>query len=88
MDLDNRWKRTRVRFNLEGEHMAALVFAEVFKEMDSGEFMYILVQDKRNGVVITVVDNWSRFCCRGWQGGSAEGRDVFSSLLGTGRSKS
>lgn len=87
-DPDDGSKRTRVRFNLEGEHGAALVFAEVSKEMGSGEFVYILVQDKRNGAVITVVDNRSSLLAQRMAGGSAEGRDVFSSLLGTGGSKS
>lgn len=59
-DPDDGSKRTRVRFNLEGSHGAsAFVFAEVSKDMASGEFVYILVQDKRNGMVINVVDNRS-----------------------------
>lgn len=33
-------KRTRVRFNLEGPHGKAFVFAEVSSEMSSGEFVY------------------------------------------------
>jgi import inner membrane translocase subunit TIM21 len=32
--------RTRVRFNLEGPHGQAFVFAEVSKQMASGEFVY------------------------------------------------
>lgn len=77
-------KRTRVRFNLEGQYGAAFVFAEVSDSMPSGEFVYILVQDKRNGAVITVVDNRSMLLARKMAGGSDEGRDVFARLLGTG----
>lgn len=77
-------KRTRVRFNLEGQYGAAFVFAEVSDSMASGEFVYILVQDKRNGAVITVVDNRSMLLARKMAGGSDEGRDVFARLLGTG----
>lgn len=77
-------KRTRVRFNLEGQYGAAFVFAEVSDSMASGEFVYILVQDKRNGAVITVVDNRSMLLARKMAGGSDEGRDVFARLLGSG----
>ena len=83
MDTDGS-KRTRVRFNLEGQYGAAFVFAEVSDSMASGEFVYILVQDKRNGAVITVVDNRSMLLARKMAGGSDEGRDVFARLLGTG----
>jgi import inner membrane translocase subunit TIM21 len=79
-------KRTRVRFNLEGQYGAAFAFAEVSDSMPSGEFVYILVQDKRNGTVITVVDNRSMLLARKMAGGSDEGRDVFARLLGTGSS--
>ncbi|KAL3772621.1 hypothetical protein ACHAW5_006519 [Stephanodiscus triporus] len=77
-------KRTRVRFNLEGQYGSAFVFAEVSDSMPSGEFVYVLVQDKRNGAVITVVDNRSMLLARKMAGGSDEGRDVFARLLGTG----
>lgn len=85
-DPDDGSKRTRVRFNLEGPYGAAFVFAEVSKEMPSGEFVYILVQDKRNGSVITVQDNRSRLLAERMAGGSQQGRDVFSNLLGGGKS--
>ena len=35
-------------FNLEGAYGSAFVFAEVSKEMPSGEFVHILFQDKWN----------------------------------------
>ena len=54
---EDQSKRTRVRYNLEGQYGKAFVFAEVSNAMDSGEFVYILVQDKQSGRVFTVVDN-------------------------------
>jgi len=47
--------RTRIRYNLEGPKGRAFVFAEVAKTYDG--FVYILVQDKATGQVITVEDN-------------------------------
>mmetsp|Transcript_35162 Transcript_35162/g.75017 ORF Transcript_35162/g.75017 Transcript_35162/m.75017 type:complete len:290 (+) Transcript_35162:143-1012(+) len=84
VDQEDGSKRTRVRFNLEGPYGAAFVFAEVSKDMPSGEFVYILVQDKRNGAVITVRDNRSALLAKRMAGGSAEGQNVFSNLLGGG----
>ncbi|KAL3762478.1 hypothetical protein ACHAWU_008181 [Discostella pseudostelligera] len=83
-DPDDGSQRTRVRFNLEGAYGSAFVFAEVSKDMPSGEFVYILVQDKRNGAVITVQDNRSALLAKRLAGGSQEGQDVFSRLLGGG----
>jgi len=51
--------RTRIRFNLEGKFGTAFVFVEVSSKMKSGEFVYILVQDKRNGHVLNIIDNRS-----------------------------
>ncbi|KAL7444138.1 hypothetical protein ACHAXH_008642 [Discostella pseudostelligera] len=85
-DPDDGSQRTRVRFNLEGAYGSAFVFAEVSKDMPSGEFVYILVQDKRNGAVITVQDNRSALLAKRLAGGSQEGQDVFSRLLGGGGS--
>ena len=84
-DPDDNSKRVRVRFNLEGQYGNAFVFAEVSKEMKSGEFVYILVQDKRNGAVITVEDNRSALLAKRLAGGSSEGQDVFANLLGGGK---
>ena len=87
-DPDDGSQRTRVRFNLEGNAYnggaQAFVFAEVSNNMPSGEFVYILVQDKRNGAVITVQDNRSALLAKRLAGGSQEGQDVFSRLLGGG----
>jgi len=81
---DDGSKRTRVRFNLEGPYASAFVFAEVSSEMKSGEFVYILVQDKRNGAVITVQDNRAALLAKQLAGQSEEGQNVFSNLLGGG----
>eukprot|EP00550_Attheya_septentrionalis_P000304 CAMPEP_0198292348 /NCGR_PEP_ID=MMETSP1449-20131203/11813_1 /TAXON_ID=420275 /ORGANISM="Attheya septentrionalis, Strain CCMP2084" /LENGTH=239 /DNA_ID=CAMNT_0043991339 /DNA_START=98 /DNA_END=817 /DNA_ORIENTATION=- len=78
-------KRVRVRFNLEGQQGKAFVFAEVSKSMPSGEFVYVLVQDKNNGRVITVVDNRSSLLAQRMAGGSKEGMEAFANLLGGGK---
>jgi import inner membrane translocase subunit TIM21 len=54
-------KRSRVRYNIEGHDGQALgfVFAEVSNSMPSGEFVYVMVQNKRGGAVSTLVDNRS-----------------------------
>ena len=82
---DDGSKRTRVRFNLDGPYGQAFVFAEVSNDMPSGEFVYILVQDKRNGQVITVQDNRSSLLAKRLAGGSQDGQDVFAQLLGGGK---
>ena len=69
-------KRTRVRYNLEGPHGAAFVFAEVSSAMKSGEFVYILVQDKQTGRVITVVDNRAAMTAQRLAGGNKETADA------------
>ena len=40
VDQEDGSKRTRVRFNIEGPHGNAFVFAEVSSDMPSGEFVY------------------------------------------------
>ena len=85
-DKDDGSKRTRVRFNLEGQHGKAFVFAEVSKDMPSGEFVYVMVQDKRNGRVITVVDNRSAMLAKRMAGGKKEGEQAFANLLGGSKS--
>ena len=74
-------KRTRIRFNLEGEFGNAFVFAEVSANMKSGEFVYLLVQDKRGGETVTVVDNRSMIASKVAMGDS-EGSGGLSGLLG------
>jgi import inner membrane translocase subunit TIM21 len=70
---------------LEGPYGQAFVFAEVSKDMPSGEYVYILVQDKRNGAVITVQDNRSSLLAKKLAGGDKDGQDVFSQLLSGGK---
>jgi len=77
--------RTRVRFNLEGKYGTAFVFAEVSSDMKSGEFVYILVQDKRNGHVVSVVDNRSAMTAARLSGGDKEGMSAISNLLSGGK---
>ena len=85
-DQEDGSKRVRVRSNLEGPQGKAFVFAEVSSDMPSGDFVYLLVQDKRNGRVITVVDNRSMLAAKRMAGGSKAGEDAFSKLLSGGRS--
>ena len=54
-------RRTRIRFNIEGQRGKALVYAEVSDNLPDGEkFVYLICQDKRTGRVLTVVDNRDR----------------------------
>lgn len=87
-DQEDGTKRTRVRFNLEGKYSSAFVFAEVSADMPSGEFVYILVQDKRNGQVITVLDNRSALMAKRMAGGNQEGIAALQNLLGGGSKSS
>lgn len=79
---DDGTKRTRVRFNMEGQFSSAHCFAEVSKDMPSGEFVYILVQDKQSGRVITVVDNRAALTAKRLAGNSQESADAMKKLLG------
>lgn len=83
---DDGSARTRVRFNLEGEFNSAFCFAEVSSEMSSGEYVYILVQDKRSGRVITVVDNRAALTAKQLSGGNADSSQALQQLLGGGKS--
>mmetsp|Transcript_24297 Transcript_24297/g.59505 ORF Transcript_24297/g.59505 Transcript_24297/m.59505 type:complete len:249 (+) Transcript_24297:41-787(+) len=83
---DDGSNRTRVRFNLEGEFNSAFCFAEVSSEMSSGEFVYILVQDKRSGRVITVADNRAALTAKRLAGGNNESSQALQQLLGGGKS--
>ena len=81
---DDGSKRTRVRFNLEGQFHNAFCFAEVSNEMSSGEFVYILVQDKQSGRVITVIDNRAALTAQRLAGGNKDTSDAMRQLLGGG----
>ena len=76
-------KRTRVRFNMEGQFASAFCFAEVSKDMPSGEFVYVLVQDRQTGRVITVVDNRAALTAQRLAGGNKETSDAMKQLLGS-----
>lgn len=84
---DDGSKRTRVRFNVEGQFGAAFVFAEVSSDMPSGEFVYILVQDKQTGRLTTIIDNRSALKISQMAGGSDKASKVFGNLLGGGSNK-
>jgi len=75
-------KRTRVRFNMEGKFASAFCFAEVSSEMPSGEFVYVLVQEKQSGRVITVIDNRAALTANRLAGDSQESADAMKRLLG------
>lgn len=81
-DQEDGSKRTRVRYNLEGRFGHAFVFAEVSNSMPSGDFVYILVQDKHGGGVITVVDNRAAITAQRLAGGNAAMGSAMSQLLG------
>ena len=87
VDKDDGSKRTRVRYNLEGRFGAAFVFAEVSNQMSSGEFVYILVQDKSNGRVHTVVDNRAALMAGRLAAGNKEAQSAMSQLLSGSGSK-
>ena len=86
VDEQDGSKRTRVRYNLEGQFGRAFVFAEVSNKMPSGEFVYILVQDKSNGRTHTVIDNRSAMTASRLAGDNKEASSAMSQLL-TGGSK-
>ena len=54
--------------------------------MNSGEFVYILVQDKRGGQIIPIVDNRSLLMSQSLSGGSEGMMDSMAKLLGSGPS--
>ena len=81
-------KRTRVRYNMEGPYGAAFVFAEVSSDLPSGEFVYILVQDKANGRVHTVQDNRAAMTASRLAAGNQEAQSAMAQLLQGGGSSS
>jgi mitochondrial import inner membrane translocase subunit TIM21 len=87
VDEETGSKRTRVRFNLEGPNGNAFVFAEVSNDMPSGEFVYLLVQDKRTGYVITIEDNRTKIAMERMVGGDSKGKEALGNLLGTGATR-
>ena len=70
---DDNTHRMRIRYNIEGGsgRTYGFVFAEVADFMKTGEFVYILVQDRRTGSTMTLIDNRSEVRVGG--GGKGEG---------------
>jgi import inner membrane translocase subunit TIM21 len=81
---DDGTNRIRVRFNLEGQFTSAFCFAEVSADMPSGEFVYVLVQDKKSGRVVTVVDNRASLTAKKLAGGNQDTANAMQQLLGRG----
>lgn len=87
-DQEDGTNRTRVRFNMEGQFSNAFCFAEVSSDMPAGEFVYVLLQDKRTGRVITVVDNRAALTAKRLAGGNQESANAMQQLLGGGSKSS
>lgn len=79
---DDGSKRIRIRYNLEGPYGDAFVFAE---HSNSSGLVYILVQDKRGGQIIPIVDNRSMLMSQALSGENAGMMDAMSKLLGGGQ---
>lgn len=86
VDKEDGSKRIRIRYNLEGQYGNAFVFAEVSSDQPSGEFVYILVQDKSNGRTHTVLDNRAAMTAARLSGNSEAG-SVITQLLSGGAKK-
>uniref|UniRef100_A0A7S2W907 Mitochondrial import inner membrane translocase subunit Tim21 n=1 Tax=Rhizochromulina marina TaxID=1034831 RepID=A0A7S2W907_9STRA len=54
-------KRMKVRFNVKGPYSGGIVYAEASNQLNmrQGEWVYLIVQDKMTGKVITICDNRS-----------------------------
>ena len=83
-DKEDGSKRVRVRYNIEGKFGNAFCFAEVSNQMSSGEFVYVLVQDKANGRVQTIIDNRAALTAQRLAGGNKETSNAMKQLLGGG----
>ncbi|KAJ1445901.1 TIM21-domain-containing protein [Pelagophyceae sp. CCMP2097] len=75
-------KRMRVRFNIKGAYSEGFVFAEVSNKHDG--FVYLMVQDKRTGRVVTLEDHRLMLTTTGAARSDAE-REALSNLLGSKR---
>ncbi|CAB1097570.1 unnamed protein product [Ectocarpus sp. CCAP 1310/34] len=80
-DPIDKSKRTRVRFNVEGPHGHGMAYAEVSNKMESGEWVYLCVQDLQTGHVITLHDNRALLMAQA-QAGSDEEKNAFRKMLG------
>jgi hypothetical protein len=61
------------------------MFDNAFRLLDAQKQIIVLVQDKNNGRVITVVDNRSSLLAQRMAGGNKEGMEAFANLLGGGK---
>lgn len=59
-DLVDGSKRSRIRFNIKGRKGHVMVWAEVSDQMASNEFVYLIIQCRRTGRVVTIQDNRER----------------------------
>ena len=73
-------KRLRVRFNIKGPYGEGFVFAEISNKYDG--FVYLMVQDKRTGRVVTLEDN--RLALKASTPKSDAERSALAGLLGGG----
>ena len=65
-----------------------IVLNDVSFDISKGEFVYLIVQDKRNGKVITVIDNRTDLTVKQMAGDSKEGNEALQTLMyGGGSSK-
>eukprot|EP00752_Nemacystus_decipiens_P008901 g7946.t1 len=80
-DPIDKSKRTRVRFNVEGPHGHGMAYAEVSNKMESGEWVYLCVQDLQTGHVITLHDNRALLMAQA-QAGSDEEKNALMKMLG------
>mmetsp|Transcript_40760 Transcript_40760/g.127559 ORF Transcript_40760/g.127559 Transcript_40760/m.127559 type:complete len:139 (-) Transcript_40760:132-548(-) len=79
-------KRVRIRFNIEGPHGRALVFAEVSNK-GSDKWVYLMVQDVRDGSVVVLADNRAKMELASGAGGDKDA-GIFGNLMGGAAGKS
>ena len=73
--------RTRVRFHVKGPRGHVIVWAEVSKNLDKPDLVYLICRDKRTGRVITIQDN--RALLESRASTNPAKNDTISKLLGT-----
>ena len=83
VDPEDQSNRTRIRYNIEGKLGKGFVFVEVSSKMNSNEYVYILVQDKRTGQVQTLVDNRSSLAIQSLAGNTETAGALNQLLSGT-----
>jgi len=78
-------KRVRVRFNIAGPYSQAFVYAEVADNQK--DWVYLMVQDRRSGKVVVLVDNRAAFAAGSNLRSDSE-RSALADLLRGGSSSS